>query len=328
MNGALLIDVLLAAGLVVLAGASLRARDLFTGVVTFMIFGLLMSLAWVRLAAPDLALAEAAIGSGITGALFLGAMRRLEESAPEVIAPAPERPPGANGRFALALGGIPLALYFAATALVPALLDGPSGLAEPVAAVLKESGAENPVTAIILNLRGYDTMLELVVLLLAWSGVCVLQGELGRTNIVPATGELAVLGAFVRFLRFPGVIVAGYLVWVGGAAPGGAFQAGAMLGGVGAVGLMAGGAIRPLYAGPGVRPVLVAGAGIFMIIGLLLSITAGAFLAYRGAQAKTLILIIEILSTLSIGLVLTLLFAACTFPPSPERPGEPVEGAP
>ena len=39
----------------------------------FIAFGLLMALAWVRLDATDIALAEAAIGAGITGALLLDA---------------------------------------------------------------------------------------------------------------------------------------------------------------------------------------------------------------------------------------------------------------
>jgi len=51
--------------------------DLFRAALTFFVFGLLVSLAWVRLQAVDLALAEAAIGAGLTGALFLAALSRL-----------------------------------------------------------------------------------------------------------------------------------------------------------------------------------------------------------------------------------------------------------
>ncbi len=40
-----------------------------------------MALIWARLRAPDIALAEASIGSGLTGALLLGALRRLGVSA-------------------------------------------------------------------------------------------------------------------------------------------------------------------------------------------------------------------------------------------------------
>jgi uncharacterized MnhB-related membrane protein len=39
---------------------------------------MLMALAWVRLSAPDVALAEAALGSGVTGALLLAAFNRLQ----------------------------------------------------------------------------------------------------------------------------------------------------------------------------------------------------------------------------------------------------------
>jgi multisubunit Na+/H+ antiporter MnhB subunit len=46
-------------------------------VVLFIAFGLLLALAWVRLGAPDVALAEAAIGAGITGTLLLVGLGRL-----------------------------------------------------------------------------------------------------------------------------------------------------------------------------------------------------------------------------------------------------------
>ena len=73
-------DGLLALGLLVLAWALLRSPDLFKAIVLFISFGLIMSLAWVRLKAVDIALAEAAIGAGLTGALFLAALSRIERS--------------------------------------------------------------------------------------------------------------------------------------------------------------------------------------------------------------------------------------------------------
>ena len=63
-----LFDALLAVALPVLAWQTLATRDLFKAVVLFICFGLLVSLSWVRLDAPDIALAEAAIGAGVTGA--------------------------------------------------------------------------------------------------------------------------------------------------------------------------------------------------------------------------------------------------------------------
>ena len=77
-------DGLLLLVIVGLAWRSLNDRDAFRGVVTFIALGLLIAVAWVRLRAPDVALAEAAVGSGLTGALILSAlvrMRRRERAA-------------------------------------------------------------------------------------------------------------------------------------------------------------------------------------------------------------------------------------------------------
>lgn len=63
--------------IVVLAWRSLNDRDLFRAVIKFIALGLLIAVAWVRLRAPDVALAEAAVGSGLTGALILSALVRM-----------------------------------------------------------------------------------------------------------------------------------------------------------------------------------------------------------------------------------------------------------
>jgi len=77
MSAALAFDLLLVAALVWSAVRALTVADLFRGVVLFIVFGLLMALAWARLGAPDIALAEAAIGAGLTGALLLDAVGHL-----------------------------------------------------------------------------------------------------------------------------------------------------------------------------------------------------------------------------------------------------------
>lgn len=78
MTGAgALFDIGLLSAIVWLAVRTLAEAKLFRSVVLFIAFGLLTALAWVRLAAPDIALAEAAIGAGITGALLLDAAGHL-----------------------------------------------------------------------------------------------------------------------------------------------------------------------------------------------------------------------------------------------------------
>jgi uncharacterized MnhB-related membrane protein len=75
-----LFDGLLGATLLWLGILAVFARELFGTIVAFIAFGMLMALAWLRLGAPDVALAEAALGGGVTGALLLAAFNRLERS--------------------------------------------------------------------------------------------------------------------------------------------------------------------------------------------------------------------------------------------------------
>jgi energy-converting hydrogenase B subunit D len=72
--------------LISLAVGALYLRDLFRSAVLFLVFGLMMAVAWVRLDAADIALAEAAIGAGLVGALILKAVIQMggdgEEGGP------------------------------------------------------------------------------------------------------------------------------------------------------------------------------------------------------------------------------------------------------
>lgn len=71
-------DLLLAVALLWSGLRCLTVGRLDRAIVLFIVFGLLMALAWARLAAPDIGLAEAAIGAGLTGALLLDAYGALK----------------------------------------------------------------------------------------------------------------------------------------------------------------------------------------------------------------------------------------------------------
>lgn len=77
----LALDAVVALLLVGLVFRLLTTRDLFEAIVLFVAYGLTLALAWVRVGAPDIALAEAALGAGVTGALFLNAWHRMAERA-------------------------------------------------------------------------------------------------------------------------------------------------------------------------------------------------------------------------------------------------------
>jgi uncharacterized MnhB-related membrane protein len=97
---------------------TIAARDTFAAVVGFVTYGLLLALVWLRLAAPDVALTEAAIGSGVTGGLLLGASIRLRRTG---TATAGERP-GATLRLAAAVLCTFVSAGLAAIVLLLALL--------------------------------------------------------------------------------------------------------------------------------------------------------------------------------------------------------------
>ncbi|MCR4818005.1 MAG: DUF4040 domain-containing protein [Fretibacterium sp.] len=63
--------------LIVCALAVAIARNLLNSVVIFMSYSLVMSVVWVLLQAPDLAITEAAVGAGVTGTLFFLTLRRV-----------------------------------------------------------------------------------------------------------------------------------------------------------------------------------------------------------------------------------------------------------
>jgi multisubunit Na+/H+ antiporter MnhB subunit len=313
----LIFDILLITVLLWLAWGAVKSPDLFKGVVLFIAFGLLLALAWVRLRAPDIALAEAAIGSGLTGALFLstlGRLKRMDQAA------GPSRASGDESRAAWTLRlawGVSLLVI---TALMGWAVYGlpreAAGLADAVQEQIAVSGASNPVTSVLLNFRAYDTLLEIGVLLLAIVGVWSLaHADTGETsNPEPKTQnqKLAAVplqqSALVNLLAPVMLVTAGYLLWIGATAPGGAFQAGAVLGGAGVLLLLS----RPRWAAMRdrwwLRLGLALGLAVFLAVGLLMLWPGRRLLEYPVDWAGALILLIETAATISIGLTLALLF--------------------
>jgi multisubunit Na+/H+ antiporter MnhB subunit len=328
------LDMLLILALLWLAGRALAATDLFKGVVLFIAFGLLLALAWVRLEAPDIALAEAAIGSGLTGALFLstlGRLHRMERAAGRAgLAAATESRNGWLLRLALgvSLTAVTLLLGWA----VQSLPEQSPGLANAVQGQLAASGVANVVTAVLLNFRGYDTLLEIGVLLLAVVAVWALAPADTVTGNEPAVGDREREAAgeaqgpaagtqrpkpfsvmpqqtvLVNLLVPVMLVTAGYLLWIGEAAPGGAFQAGAVLGGAGVLLILSRPNLAALHERAWLRPALTAGLTVFLAIALAMLLRGRPLLAYPVEWAGPLIMLIETAATISIGLTLALLF--------------------
>ena len=191
--------------------------------------------------------------------------------------------------------------------LAGAMLElGPTAidLRVPVAAHLPESGVTHPVTAVLLNYRGYDTLLEIAVLLLALPAILAVVGEAPTS---PSRRGHSVLQAMARLAVPSMVVVAIYLLWAGAFRPGGAFQAGAVLAAAAVLLHLVG--LLPSWSRPrlGLRIGLAAGFALFLAVaaGLL---TQGSLLQYPPAAAGVLILLIESGLTVSLALILAGLF--------------------
>ncbi len=298
-------DTLTGLGLLWLAYWALASPQLFKAVALFVTFGLLMALTWVRLDAPDIALAEVAIGAGLTGALLLAALARLP---PSEKAQSESDQPGNRIDTVQKLQWLPAALLsWVAAGLAYSVLSLPpnaAGLSVEVAANLDSSGVSNPVTAVLLNFRGYDTLLETLVLLLALLGVWSL-GDLPSRRAAPAG---LVLNTLTRVLTPVLILVAAYLLWVGSRAPGGAFQAGAVLGAAGVLLVLTGWRPHPAFMQLPLRLVLVAGPGLFLVTALVTIVTGQHLLEFPPEQARISIGILETAAAFSIGTTLFALF--------------------
>lgn len=303
----LLFDAVLLISIVSLAWASLASSDERRSVILFMTFGLLLAVAWSRLQAPDVALAEAAIGAGLSGALLLSAARRAPAGPSRTSVKAARHDDMTGGR--LALQWIVTLLCAALTislgwAYLNAVSLGPhDALPRDIAANLEASGVSNPVTAVLLNFRAWDTLLELAVLLTAALGILALGKE--SPAYQPAG---VVFEGLIRWLVPLLILTAGYLLWVGAHAPGGAFQAGATLAAAGVVLRLAGRHRIGLPAGIRLRVLMAAGVAVFLLVGLALLLAGRPFLGYPPALAGLLILVIETAAMLAIAATLVLAF--------------------
>ncbi len=71
------LDLLLMLSSLVLAWMSIFSASLFRCIVFFVCLGLLVTIVWGQMGAYDVAIAEAAIGAGITGSILLAALNRI-----------------------------------------------------------------------------------------------------------------------------------------------------------------------------------------------------------------------------------------------------------
>jgi multisubunit Na+/H+ antiporter MnhB subunit len=303
MTLSFIFDASLALVVLAAAGYAIAAREVFAAVVAFISYGLLLALVWVRLAAVDVALTEAAIGGGVTGALLIGAAAKVGNGAADA--------PNALGPVSKLLIATLCAAMSIAIAVAFLHLPAQAPTLAPLAAEhLPATGLGNPVTAVLLSYRAIDTLLESVVLVFAVVGVWTFASDRdwGARPLSPGKPQpeepLVLLGQILPPL---GILVGVHLVWTGATEPGGAFQGGTILAAAWILAMVAGLARPPRIDSPWLRFALTGGPALFLGIGVAGFIVAKAFLAYPEGYAKAFILLIEAALTFSIAVALGLL---------------------
>ena len=299
------LNIVLVAMILGLAVWTIATREAFAATVGFLVYGLLLALAWVSLRAIDVALTEAAIGAGLTGALLIGAASRLSK----VETAAAERP----AALTRVLAGLLAAAVTGALAVCVLSLPEPAPtLAPEVAANMGATGVGNPITGVLMAFRAMDTLLEATVLLFAVVGVWSLSpdrfwgGRAGPAHRSDPNGILAWLG---RILPPIGIVIAIYILWVGADDPGGKFQGATILAAMWQLVIMAGIADEPPISRTSLRLALVAGPAVFIAIGFVGAASAGAFLAWPTGLEKALIVVVEVALMPSLAVTLGLLLA-------------------
>ena len=167
------------------------------------------------------------------------------------------------------------------------------------------SGVSNPVTAVLLNFRAYDTFLEMVVLLTALLGVWSIK-EVPIESMTDFKDP--VLFTLVDLLVPFSILVTIYLLWVGAHAPGGAFQAGSVFAASMVLLMLSGRQPFLNFKGLALHFTLIIGVMIFISISIYSILATGELLKYPISQASSIIFILEGMATVSIGLTLSLLF--------------------
>ena len=162
MTMPLALDIGLVALILAIGIWTIVVRENFAAVIGFVVYGLLLTIIWVRLSAVDVALTEAAIG-GLTGMLLLGLDTRLRTTRINNIQ---------TGGLTRLVAGVICAVVSAVLAI--AVLSPPETiptLAPMVMENLAQTGLGNPVAGVLFAYRALDTLLEKIVLLLALLGI-------------------------------------------------------------------------------------------------------------------------------------------------------------
>lgn len=174
----LLVTVVLLTFLVAIVIGIIVLRDLLAGVILLGLYSLIAAGIFVVMDAVDVAFTEAAVGSGISTILFLGALSFTKHE---------QKPRGNDSLVAVAFVVVTGGLLIYGTLDMPHYGD-PNSPAQVHPELtqhylyksMDETGMPNVVTSVLASYRGYDTLGETVVVFTAGIAVLSLLGLIRR----------------------------------------------------------------------------------------------------------------------------------------------------
>lgn len=170
---------------------------------------------------------------------------------------------------------------------------------------LDQTGVTNIVTAVLLNYRAYDTLIEFAVFLSVAIAVLpyILDTPVLKFKLQEESQVLLIAKVFIPLT----IVMAGYLLWIGASKPGGAFQASALL--AGCLVLLSLANVQVIdFTKLRYRLLMSAGLLAFLATILLLYLESHSFLTFPVELAGISILAIEFFATFAIALILFLCF--------------------
>ncbi|MEA3466249.1 MAG: DUF4040 domain-containing protein [Thermodesulfobacteriota bacterium] len=223
------INIVLLTFLCITALAIVQIRKLFCAIMLMGIFSLLSACLFVTMDAVDVAFTEAAVGSGISTILLLGAM---------TLTSIDEKRPSYQSLIAILVVVVTGAILVYGTMDIPPFGTPDAPIHRHVALrYIQQSpievGPPNMVTSVLASYRGYDTLGETAVIFTAGIALVALLGTYRRkTGSAPQKDKPSTLNdhlvlSIVSKMFIPLILLFGlYVQFHGDYGPGGGFQAG------------------------------------------------------------------------------------------------------
>jgi len=239
--------------LVVAALAACLAKQLMATIIIFAAYCTVKSIVWIMLAAPDLAITEAAVGTGISSILFFVVLKHVLVVKKEHLeleeCKSRQKPKRDSGFFryfyktaCISIGlGLTGVLVYTASALPPfGDPSNPTNNEVPRKFIedgIQDTGALNVVASMLFDYRAFDTLGEACVLIAAVCAVLILlryDGPLHTFHAFRREFEEPRQDIIIKYMSFLLVgmimIFGGYVILNGHLTPGGGFSGGAILG--------------------------------------------------------------------------------------------------